>query len=386
MKVSIILEKKNRQQAVFPIKISVGAGNGKRITFPTNCRCSEKNFVGKIGGEIVKRNTPNYSQINTIVNALYFDISTFALTHTLSELKEKYKPKKAKISTATLSEIASEHCKHIKPRTANLTLYSANLANEFNGKECDINDIDFQFVRKFNDFLTDKKISTNSIRLIHSRICALVNRAIDSELYHTPNPYRKFKAKKDITEPKPITATEMKRILTFDGKLTDKQQRALDLFRLSFYLCGLNLKDLYEIKKSNIVGGYIEIRRAKTNVPLRLFITPQANKIAEKYKSNTDDYWLNIAHFNSDYNLFLAKVSKMVVELNKLLKTERKITFYTARYTWATIADKIGTDEKVISKSLGHADVSMAGRHYIKYDWERTKQAAEKVAEYTINI
>lgn len=59
-----------------------------------------------------------------------------------------------------------------------------------------------------------------------------------------------------------------------------------------------------------------------------------------------------------------------------------EITFYYARYSWATYDDQLGIDEKVISKSLGHTDQSVAGRHYISYDWKRTDEANRKVIDF----
>ena len=58
---------------------------------------------------------------------------------------------------------------------------------------------------------------------------------------------------------------------------------------------------------------------------------------------------------------------------------------YYARYSWATIADKIGIDEKVIDKSIGHVPTTVAGKFYITYDWDRTDQANRKVIDYVLS-
>jgi integrase len=60
------------------------------------------------------------------------------------------------------------------------------------------------------------------------------------------------------------------------------------------------------------------------------------------------------------------------------------LTMYYARYSWATYASKIGVDESVIGKALGHTDVSLAGSRYISFDWSRVDDANRKVIDYTI--
>lgn len=59
-------------------------------------------------------------------------------------------------------------------------------------------------------------------------------------------------------------------------------------------------------------------------------------------------------------------------------------TFYWARYTWATMADKIGIPEKEISKGLGHKDNTIAGKHYIAYDWTKVDRANRQVIDYVL--
>jgi hypothetical protein len=59
---------------------------------------------------------------------------------------------------------------------------------------------------------------------------------------------------------------------------------------------------------------------------------------------------------------------------------------YWARYSWATIADSIGVQEKLISKGLGHVDKSLAGRTYISFDWSKVDRANREVIDHILNL
>lgn len=64
----------------------------------------------------------------------------------------------------------------------------------------------------------------------------------------------------------------------------------------------------------------------------------------------------------------------------------RGADLYWARYTWATLADKLGVSEKEISKGLGHVDTSIAGKFYISYDWTKVDRANRTVLDYLSNM
>ncbi|MEN8250290.1 MAG: hypothetical protein ABFS32_15255 [Bacteroidota bacterium] len=57
------------------------------------------------------------------------------------------------------------------------------------------------------------------------------------------------------------------------------QQRAMDLFLLSFYLIGINFKDLLYARKEDVYKGRLEYNRAKTNRAYSIKIVPEAKEI-----------------------------------------------------------------------------------------------------------
>ena len=96
------------------------------------------------------------------------------------------------------------------------------------------------------------------------------------------------------------------------------------------------------------------------------------------------NYIVNLAEtYKTDYETFNGYLKHRIKEIGKRIGYP-ELSMYYARYSWATYADQLGIDEKVISKSLGHTDQSVAGRHYISYDWKRTDEANRKVIDYVL--
>lgn len=62
------------------------------------------------------------------------------------------------------------------------------------------------------------------------------------------------------------------------------------------------------------------------------------------------------------------------------------ITFYWARYSWATYASKIDISDSVISKALGHSVTTLAEKKYISFDWTKVDKANRQVIDYVVNI
>ncbi|MBR5469216.1 MAG: hypothetical protein IKU78_01990 [Paludibacteraceae bacterium] len=159
---------------------------------------------------------------------------------------------------------------------------------------------------------------------------------------------------------------------------------ARDIFLLSFYFCGINPIDIFNL--TEIKNNRIIFVRQKTSgkviTPIKISIQPEAMALIEKYKGESkifcfDSHYIDYKNFYHTIQLRIRKLGKMIEQPN--------LSLYWARYSWASYADKIGIEEKVISKSLGHADVSIAGKHYISYDWERTDKANRKVIDYLFN-
>lgn len=146
-------------------------------------------------------------------------------------------------------------------------------------------------------------------------------------------------------------------------------------------MCGMNLVDLFHLDR--LRDGRTHFVRTKTsgkNInPVSILVQPEAAEIIARYAGT--DHVLRFAEEPATYQTFNNRIQKAIRAIAQELNIEG-LTFYWARYTWATLADKIGISEKEISKGLGHVDASIAGKFYISYDWTKVDRANRMVIDY----
>jgi integrase len=256
-------------------------------------------------------------------------------------------------------------------------------------KDLSFGDITSSFLRNFDSHL-EKTGSGVNTRSIHFRnIRAIFNRAIDDEVIE-PNvyPFRKFKIRSERKNRECLTAEQVKALYDYRFR-TDSLNMARDYWMLSFFLCGISPVDLFHLKKpdgNNRIAFVRQKERNESHEVIRLFIQPEAAVIIDRYGADSDSgYLLNFESKYVSYDSFKHFISKKIREIAEITGFEG-LTLYWARYSWATIADSTGIQEKIISKGLGHVDKTIAGRHYIAFDWTRVDTANRAVIDYVLHF
>jgi integrase len=265
-----------------------------------------------------------------------------------------------------------------KNSSADLIRYTLTALKAFtNRSQLTFKEIDFKFLSDFDFYLKKKGLKTNAISVYFRNIRTLFNLAIDNaaislNLY----PFRRFKIHSEPTKKRNLTIKELKQLKKADLKGHEKQAR--DLFLLSFYLIGINLKDLFYLKE--LKNGRIFYTRAKTKRLYSVKVLPAAIEIinqyhGKKYLLNISDQYSNPDNFKKSFNKFLKRVSKK-------LSFAEPITSYYARHSWATIAAGLDIPKETISAALGHNTGSETTAIYIDFDLKKVDLANEKVFNF----
>ncbi len=393
MVIKIKLSKKyTKDGGKYPVVVSVSK-DGKTVDIPTSVSCNEKDFVcdGK-NGIYIKKNVENSYYYNNELNQLLLTynqkiqqlgqsaiskMSVVDIKHYL--LSEQIEA----IGTPTFIEYARKQLPTYKGQSQKLMEHTINIVEEFfNGRPMFFDDITAGVLRQIDEHWQKTK-SINTRGIYFRNIRAIFNRAIDDEIT-TNYPFRKFKIKSTPKKKHEFPIESLRKLANLEFSKTDNlKELARDVFMLSFFLCGANLKDIYNLTQDNYKKGKICFVRTKIKrfEPERVEITlqPEAKAILEKYKGS--QHLFSFADKYQNYDTFINNIDKRIRLLRNDIDFE-DLTLYYARYTWATIAFKQGVDEKIISKSLGHQDTTVAGKFYILYDWSLTDRANRKVIDY----
>lgn len=241
----------------------------------------------------------------------------------------------------------------------------------------------------FEIYLSRTMPSANA-RAIHFRnLKAVFNMAINEKLTTADYPFKSFKIKYEPTDDLSMTPEELREL--HHAPCNPAVEKYRDLFFLSFFLCGMNLEDILEIKE--IKGGRIEKRRIKTGQPLTIRVEPEALAIINKYKGI--ERLISITKGNNYRNLQhrlnngLKTIGMVYDPHTKKWNGEAlfpNIKFYCARYSWATISAELDIPERTTGFAMGHSTYKSVTSIYTRVDMKKKIDAANRaVIDYVFS-
>jgi hypothetical protein len=185
-------------------------------------------------------------------------------------------------------------------------------------------ELNYHFLQRFEGHYAKKGMRVNSIALHHRNMRTIFNNAINRDLVGQDiYPYRKYKIKKESTKNRDLKINELAKLSSFQFE-SRSVERARDLFMLSFYLLGVNMKDLINAREEQFQRGRFRYRRSKTHKEYTIKVLPEAMIIINKYRG-TEGYLLNLMEKKQKNtkksNRTTPQYKDIVDHFNKLLKT-----------------------------------------------------------------
>lgn len=193
-----------------------------------------------------------------------------------------------------------------------------------------------------------------------------------------------------------LNEKQMERLLKADmyglsDALTKDQQAVLAYFLLMFMFRGMPFIDLAHLRKCDIRGRYIIYRRHKTGKQLTVEIPPAALRLIREYRDGNSDNAYLFPILDTDihssleqyrrYRDALRRFNHTLKLIMKRLLPGIKISSYTARHTWATIAYHLGQPIGLISQSLGHSSVRVTETYFKPFENARIDKLNRQLIE-----
>ena len=139
---------------------------------------------------------------------------------------------------------------------------------------------------------------------------------------------------------------------------------ARDMYLFSFYAQGMAFVDIVFLKKKNIRDGILSYRRHKSQQLIHIVVTPQMQELIDKYANDSEyvfpiiDTSLSTSIYDQ-YRLALGRVNRYLKKITFRLNINVRLTTYTARHTWATMAYYCEVHPGVISEAMGHSSITV---------------------------
>ncbi len=193
-------------------------------------------------------------------------------------------------------------------------------------------------------------------------------------------PFKKYKVgSPSLTKKRNNT---LEQVLTIRDCVTIPESRAelaKELYMLSFYLCGINAVDLYQITERDVRNGRLDYNRSKTqgkrkdNAFISIKIVDEAKPLLEKYLGKLRERY-------SSANALNWALCKGMEQLRKLTGIP-ELTLYWARHTFANTARndcRMSKDD--VALALNHVDEGNRTTDiYIAKDWKIVDDVQRKV-------
>jgi integrase len=223
--------------------------------------------------------------------------------------------------------------------------------------DIDIKRLNYEFIQDFEFWLKSvRKCQHNTVIKYLSNFRKIVNIAIKKG-WLTHDPFPGFKMTKREVEREFLTEAEVARIIEKQfEKRSIRQVR--DIFLFCCYT-GLAYADVQKLQTDELTIGidgekWIWTNRKKTGTSTRIPLLPPALKIVNEYLTNPEG--------PKKEKLFpVLSNHKMNDYLKEIVKTcgiKKRVTFHTARHTFATtITLTNGVPIETVSKLLGHRNL-----------------------------
>jgi len=235
-----------------------------------------------------------------------------------------------------------------------------------NGKSLTFLEVDKKFCEKFRDYLKEN-LSANTAHTYFAKIKAALNQAIKDDIGVVKNPAQFLHISKEEVKRSFLTFDELK-ILKDTPCKSEQTKRA---FLFGCYT-GLRISDLKKLTWNEIQGEYLYFRQKKTRGIERIKLNNSALDIlkSQKLLQIKEDRVFSLISDNHS--------GKHIQDWVITAGINKKITWHSARHTFATLAITFTSDIYTVSKLLGHTEVKNT-QIYAKIIDQKKDEAIDKI-------
>ena len=248
-----------------------------------------------------------------------------------------------------------------------------------------------------------KGLSLNTISTYMRDLKAVYNRLADEKvLPYNSKLFDDVYTKVESQTKRALKAEQMNTLLYADmDELPEGVRCALAYFLLMFLFRGMPFIDLAYLRKQDVKGNSIVYSRHKTGRQMTVRIPKEAAGLMEEFKNkNTDSIYLfpildeesvkeeqnrNNKNRKKDKELHLyylrtlRNFNRKLEAITMLLLPGVKLSSYTPRHTWATLAFHSGVSIGIISKALGHSSIKVTETYLKPFENEKVDAANDKL-------
>ncbi len=277
---------------------------------------------------------------------------------------------------------------------------SMNSLKEFTKKE----NLPFEYfsvstLRRYESWMKGKGKSTTTIGIYLRSFRALFNETVNSGITkYYPFGKNGYNIPKSKGRKIALDTNEIKQLFGLQPQNDGTSLFYFDIWKLSFLLNGINIKDLVLLKQKNISGEFIYFIREKTKntakeqSEIKVYLSDDAKSIIDKWKTDSkSEYLLPFLTGNETQKELKKKVNILVSLINQTMKRMalqanimKDISCYTARHSWATQMMRHGAPVSFIGKQLGHTNTATTDAYLNSFEDDVIIQWQKRLTEFKV--
>lgn len=298
------------------------------------------------------------------------------------ELRNTLRDMTSNGSNMTLGGVAEMYLSNLSKEGRNTTVrlmnYHIRRFLEYTNGDIFLTHITPKVIDDYVHQLKQKGISPAYTHMSVAPVRTLLNYAIKMQLVkYDIHPFTYYQRPQAAPKEVDISIEDMRKIFAYRGSTA--RMRIADLFKLSYILGGMNLKDItsYDFRKADTLS-YIRTKIKNRNVikrPVVFTIQPEGKEIISKYVSSKTGM-LDIME-NSKYESFLSRVNATLKKIAKEVGVSDRLCFYSARKSFVQHGFDLGIPLEVLEYCIGQT--MKTNRPIFNYAKVMTKHADDAI-------
>lgn len=268
-------------------------------------------------------------------------------------------------------------------------------------KKLNFNDITVAWLNRYEKFMLKQGKSYTTIGIYLRHLRAVFNKAIeekDIERSIYPFGKRRYQIPAGKGEKKAFSKDELS-LLYHAEALTPEQQKAKDFFFFSYSCNGMNVKDIAQLRYSDIEDDKLSFYRAKTintakgNLrKVEVCLTDKPKAIIQQYgQKNTHSGQLVFDIINdrmteeqkrSSIQAFTRFINQHLKKLAIHAGLNGDVSTYWARHSFATNAIRSGASMEFVSEALSHSNLKTTQTYFAGFSDDDKRKMAEVLTDF----
>ena len=259
-----------------------------------------------------------------------------------------------------------------------------------------------ELLKQFERFLRRRGNSWNTVSTYMRALRAGYNRGMKGRPGYVTGLFDKVYTGTRSDVKRAVDARTVGRMIRMSGCPDESASaKAVDWFVLMFMLRGIPFVDLAHLRRSNLDKGVLTYCRHKTGQEVSISVPREAMEIINRrmVENCHPSYLLPILgqprtrkrHTKKaltpyqEYQYALRNLNRRLERVSVDLRLGGRLSSYTARHTWATIAFHQETPVGVISRGLGHSSVKVTETYLKPFGDKEVDRTNRKILNYVLS-